>query len=163
MIHIRKPESEDDIEVARELILEYGRLRNFDAAMGDYEKELAELPGEYSSPQGCLLLAFFDDYPAGCIALRKIDDDFCEMKRLYVKPKYRGKKVGKALVLELIKEACQIGYKFMRLDNHPWMIEAESLYLSVGFKEIEAYRFNPIEGAKFFELDLGKYGVNNFK
>jgi GNAT superfamily N-acetyltransferase len=157
MILIRKPESEDDLEIVRELILEYGRLRNFDAAMGDYERELAELPGEYSLPHGCLLLAFHDYDPAGCVALRKIDDDFCEMKRLYVKPQYRGKKIGKALVLELIKEACEVGYKFMRLDNHPWMIEAESLYKSFGFVEIEAYRFNPTEGVKFFELDLEKY------
>jgi ribosomal protein S18 acetylase RimI-like enzyme len=154
MIHIRKPESEDDIEIARELILEYGRLRNFDAAMGDYEKELAELPGEYRLPYGCLLIAFYDDDPSGCVALRKIDDDFCEMKRLYVKPKYRGREIGKTLVRKLIKEAHQIGYKLMRLDNHPWMVEAEGLYKSVGFKEIEAYRFNPTKGVKFFELDL---------
>jgi ribosomal protein S18 acetylase RimI-like enzyme len=160
MILIRKTESEDDIEIVRELILEYGRLRNFDAAMGDYKKELAELPGEYSSPHGCLLLGFYNDEPAGCVALRKIDDDFCEMKRLYVKLKFRGEEIGKALVLELISEACQKGYKYMRLDNHPWMKEAESLYKSVGFKEIEAYRFNPIEGVKFFELDLEKYAVN---
>ncbi|UCG69622.1 MAG: GNAT family N-acetyltransferase [Thermoplasmata archaeon] len=160
MINIRKIESEDDIEIVRDLILEYGRIRNFDAAMGDYKKELAELPGEYSLPHGCLLIAFYDDEPVGCVAIRKINDDFCEMKRLYVKPRFRGKKIGKALVLELISEACEIGYKFMRLDNHPWMIEAESLYKSVGFKEIEAYRFNPIEGAKFFELDLRKYVPN---
>ncbi len=160
MIHIRKPESEDDIGIARELILEYGRLRNFDAAMGDYEKELAELPGEYCLPHGCLLIAFYNDDPAGCAALRKIDDDFCEMKRLYVKPEFRGRKIGKALVLELIKEACEIGYQFMRLDNHPWMKEAELLYKSVGFKEIGAYRFNPIKGVKFFELDLEKYAAN---
>ncbi len=160
MIYVRNVESEEDIEIARGLILEYGRLRSFDAAMGDYEKELAELPGEYSSPNGCLLIAFHEDNPAGCVALRKIDEDFCEMKRLYVKPEYRGAKIGKALVFELINEACQIGYKFMRLDNHPWMIEAESLYKSVGFKEIGAYRFNPTKGVKFFELDLEKYTVN---
>jgi len=161
MIYIRNVESEDDIKSARELILEYGRIRNFDAAMGDYEKELAELPGEYSLPQGCLLLAFYNDNPVGCCALRKIDDDYCEMKRLYVKTKYRGNEIGKALVLELIKEARQKGYKFMRLDNHPWMKEAESLYKSVGFREIEAYRFNPTKGVKFFELDLEKYMANN--
>jgi ribosomal protein S18 acetylase RimI-like enzyme len=163
MIHIRKPESEEDIEIARELILEYGRLRNFDAAMGDYEKELAELPGEYSFPNGSLLIAFYNDDPVGCVALRMIDDDFCEMKRLYVKPEFRGREIGKALVRRLIKEACQIGYKFMRLDNHPWMKEAESLYLSVGFKEIEAYRFNPTKGVKFFELDLERNAANDFK
>jgi ribosomal protein S18 acetylase RimI-like enzyme len=157
MIQIRRVESKNDIKIARELILEYGRIRNFDAAMGDYEKELTNLPGEYSLPHGSLLIAFYDDSPVGCVALRKMDDDFCEMKRLYVTPKFRGKKIGKALVLEIIKDACQIGYKFMRLDNHPWMKEAESLYKSLGFKEIDAYRFNPIEGVKFFELDLEGY------
>jgi ribosomal protein S18 acetylase RimI-like enzyme len=157
MTNIRKIETEDDIEIAREILLEYGRMRNFDLALGDYDKELAELPGEYSSPQGCFLIAFDNDNPVGCVALRKIDDDICEMKRLYVKLKYRGQKIGKALVLKLINEACQIGYKLMRLDNHPWMKEAESLYKSVGFREIEAYRFNPIEGVKFFELDLLSY------
>jgi GNAT superfamily N-acetyltransferase len=163
MIRIRKVETEDDIEIARYLLLEYGRLRSFDIALGDYDKELAELPGEYSLPQGCFLIAFYNDDPVGCVALRKIDDDFCEMKRLYVKTKYRGIKIGKALVLEIIKEACQIGYKIMRLDNHPWMKEAEFIYKSVGFKEIEAYRFNPIKGVKYFELDLERYVASKFK
>lgn len=161
MIHIRKLETEDDMEIARELLLEYGRSRSFDLALGDYDKELSELPGEYSLPQGCFLMAFYNDYPIGCVALRKIDGDFCEMKRLYVKAKYRGQKIGKTLVLEIIKEACQIGYKFMRLDNHPKMIEAEFIYKSIGFKEIDAYRFNPIKGTKYFELDLEKYTANN--
>lgn len=161
MILISKVESEGDIEITRELLLEYGRLRCFDIALEDYHKELAELPGEYSLPGGSLLIAFYNDNPAGCVALRKIDEDICEMKRLYVKPKYRGKKVGKALVHEIIKEACGLDYRLMRLDTHPWMKEAESLYKSVGFREIEAYRFNPMEGVKFFELDMEGYKLDN--
>jgi ribosomal protein S18 acetylase RimI-like enzyme len=157
MIQINKVDSEKDIVTARELLLEYGQLRCFDIALEDYHKELAELPGEYSSPEGCLLIAFYNDNPVGCVASRKIDDEVCEMKRIYEMPKCRGNKIGRALVLDIIKEACQIGYKIMRLDTHPWMKEAESLYRSVGFREIEAYRFNPIEGVKFFELDLERY------
>lgn len=76
------------------------------------------------------------------------------MKRLYVKSDFRGKNIGRTLVVEIIREARERGYRLMRLDTHPWMKEAETLYKSVGFREIEAYRFNPIEGVKFFELDL---------
>jgi ribosomal protein S18 acetylase RimI-like enzyme len=160
MIRIGKVESGEDIEVIRELLLEYGRLRCFDIALEDYHKELAELPGEYSSPWGSLLVAYYNDEAAGCVALRRNEDDVCEMKRLYVKPKFRGNKVGRALVREIIEEACEMKYKLMRLDTHPWMKEAESLYKSVRFREIEAYRYNPMEGVKFFELDLEGYNVN---
>jgi GNAT superfamily N-acetyltransferase len=161
MIQIITADSENDIKNVRELLLEYGRLRNFDAALGDYDLELANLPGEYSQPQGCLLLAFYHDKPAGCVAFRKIDDGICEMKRLYVKADFKGKKIGYALVHEIIKKAFETGYKIMRLDTHPWMKDAESLYRSLGFKEIEAYRYNPIKGAKFFELDLKEFRENN--
>lgn len=159
MIRVIKVDSELDIQMVRELLLEYGKIRDFDIALGDYDKELKELPGEYSLPTGLLLLAFYNDYPAGCVALRKIDDKVCEMKRLYVKPKYRDYKIGKALVLEIIKEAYQMAYKLMRLDTHPWMKDAELLYKSMGFKEINAYHFNPIEGIKYFELSLDRLGA----
>lgn len=162
MIRICKAESIINIEIARKLFLEYGSLRCYDIALGDYEKEINELPGEYSSPHGCLLIAFFNDDPVGCVALRKIDNKTCEMKRLFLKQKYRGKKIGKALVFEIIEEARRIGYKIMRLDTHPSMKDAELLYRSVGFDEIEAYRFNPIKGVKFFELDLERYKKYNF-
>lgn len=151
---IKKASTESDIQIARQLLEEYGELRCYDIALGDYEKEMAGLPGEYAEPRGCFLLAFHEDEPAGCVALRRRSDDVCEMKRLYVKPECRGKGMGRALVDELIKEARGKGYSLIRLDTHPWMREAEELYRSVGFYEIEAYRFNPIEGVKFFELDL---------
>jgi putative acetyltransferase len=154
MICVKKAMSKSTIDAARTLLLEYGRLRNFDNALGDYQKELLELPGEYSPPQGCFLIALYNDTPAGCVALRRITNDICEMKRLYVTPEYRGKKVGYTLVVEIIKEALFLGYALMRLDTHPWMKDAESLYRRLGFQEIQAYHFNPIEGVKFFELDL---------
>jgi len=154
MPHIKKASSENDIQIAQQLLREYGELRCYDIALGDYEKEIASLPGEYAEPNGCFLLAFHEDVPAGCVALRRRSEKVSEMKRLYVKPDYRGKGLGRALVDELIKEAREKGYHLMRLDTHPWMKEAEELYKSVGFYEIEPYRFNPIEGVKFFELDL---------
>lgn len=154
MICIKQTGSENDIQIARQLLREYGELRCYDIALGDYEEEVAGLPGEYSPPHGCLLLAFHEDDPVGCVALRRRDDTVSEMKRLYVKPDYRGKKIGRSLVIEVIEEARRMGYRLMRLDTHPWMKEAEGLYKSVGFYEIEAYRYNPIEGVKFFELEL---------
>lgn len=154
MINIIKAESEDEINAVRDILLEYGRIRNFDEALGDYDFELANLPGEYSPSEGSLLLAYYDERPCGCAALRKIDDKICEMKRLYVKEDFRGKRIGYALVQNIIAKASESGYRFMRLDNHPWMKEAESLYKLFGFKEIEAYRYNPTKGVKFFELDL---------
>jgi GNAT superfamily N-acetyltransferase len=157
MINISCADSENKIDIVRELLLEYGRIRNFDAALGDYDIELANLPWEYSQPEGSLLLAYYNDKSCGCVAFRKIDDNICEMKRLYVKEEFRGKRIGYALVKKIIENASKAGYKFMRLDNHPWMKEAESLYKLFGFVEIEAYRFNPTKGVKFFELDLEKY------
>jgi GNAT superfamily N-acetyltransferase len=156
MIQIREVNSEEEIAITRKLLLEYGRIRNFDAALGDYDFELANLPGEYSPPEGGLLLAYYNDDTVGCVAIRKIDNDICEMKRLYVKVDFRGKRIGYALVQNIIEKAKDAGYKLMRLDNHPWMKEAESLYKLFGFEEIGAYRFNPTKGVKFFELDLGK-------
>jgi GNAT superfamily N-acetyltransferase len=156
MIHIRNADSEEEINIIREILLEYGRIRNFDEALGDYDKELANLPWEYSQPEGCLLLAYYYNKPCGCVAFRKIDDNICEMKRLYVKEEFRGKRIGYALVQNIIEKASEAGYRFMRLDNHPWMKEAESLYKLFGFVEIGAYRYNPTKGVRFFELDLGK-------
>jgi GNAT superfamily N-acetyltransferase len=156
MITIRNVDLES-IPVARDLLLSYGKLRNFDIALGDYEKELHELPGEYSSPQGCLLIAFYNKEPVGIVALRKINDDICEMKRLFVKKEYRRKKIGITLIHTIIEKAYSIGYEIMRLDTHPWMKDAEMLYRSVGFEEISAYRFNPIKGVKFFELNIREY------
>jgi GNAT superfamily N-acetyltransferase len=154
MIQIKKIDSEKDIQIAQQLLREYGELRCYDIALGDYETEMSGLPGEYAEPKGCFLLAFHENDPVGCVALRRRDDEVSEMKRLYVKPDYRGRKIGRALVVEVITEAKRKGYRLMRLDTHPWMKEAEALYKSVGFYEIEAYRFNPIEGVKFFELEL---------
>jgi len=104
-----------------------------------FEEELASLPGKYSMPSGKLLLAFYNDQPAGCVALKKIDDHSCEMKRMFVYPEFHGKGIGYALAKAIIDEAKKIGYSSMKLDTSIRQIEAQKLYQGFGFKNIEAY------------------------
>jgi len=105
----------------------------------DFEKELASLPGKYSMPEGRLLLAIYNDQPAGCVALKKIDDHSCEMKRMFVYPEFQGKGIGYALAKVIIDEARKIGYSTMKLDTSIRQIEAQKLYQGFGFKNIEVY------------------------
>jgi len=105
----------------------------------DFEKELASLPGKYSMPAGRLLLAFYNDHPAGCVALKQIDGHSCEMKRMFVYPEFHGKGIGYALAKAIIDEAKKIGYSSMKLDTSIRQIEAQNLYQGFGFKNIEAY------------------------
>jgi GNAT superfamily N-acetyltransferase len=146
--------SEADLVVARALFREYAESLGFDLSFQDFETELAALPGRYAPPGGRLLLAWKDDVPEGCGALRPLDQSVCEMKRLYVRPVARGHGVGRALAERLIAEARTAGYTGMRLDTVPAMREAQGLYAALGFGEIEAYTPNPVVGARFLELRL---------
>lgn len=154
MIQIIPVESEKDLEIIRGLFKEYAKSLGFELDFQDFKKELADLPGDYAPPFGCILLAKDTEQIAGCVALRKMDENICEMKRLYVRPAYRGKGIGKKLSVAIIEKARDMGYKSMRLDTVPSMKQAIALYQSLGFKEIQPYRYNPIEGAKFMELTL---------
>ncbi|NWF88521.1 MAG: GNAT family N-acetyltransferase [Ignavibacteriaceae bacterium] len=147
-------ESEKHLTSIRELFLEYAESLGFSLCFQDFDKELANLPGDYSPPDGRLILALDENKPIGCVALRKLEKDICEMKRLYVKPEMRGIGLGKQLVQKIIDEALKIGYVKMRLDTVPKMKEAIDLYHKIGFKEVEPYRENPIEGALYMEKDL---------
>jgi putative acetyltransferase len=143
-----------DIDLARELFREYQRSLNVDLCFQDFEHELAALPGEYAPPFGRLLLLYEEENLAGCVALRKIDDETCEMKRLYVRPEFRGRKLGKRLAESVMDESRTIGYKKMKLDTLPTMATAITMYRSLGFKPTPPYRNNPVPGALFMELDL---------
>jgi putative acetyltransferase len=154
MLRIIKVKTEGDVQNIRSLFEEYAASLNFDLNFQHFDQEVANLPGEYSEPHGCLLLARSDDHVAGCIALRKMDDGICEMKRLYVRPQFRQLGLGKMLVQAIIEKARQKGYRSMRLDTVPAMERAQALYRSFGFQEIGPYRYNPIDGAVFMELTL---------
>ncbi|MGG0178385.1 GNAT family N-acetyltransferase [Gottfriedia acidiceleris] len=154
MVSIVKAYTVDDFKQVRNLFIEYAESLDINLEFQNFEEELKNIPGKYESPEGCILVAMHEGQPAGCVALRKIDKDICEMKRLYVKPNLNGKGTGRALASSIIKEAKQLDYHFMRLDTLSKMKPAISLYESLGFYRIEPYRFNPIEGALYLELDL---------
>lgn len=146
------------IAAVRELFLEYANSLNFNLCFQSFEKELAGLPGDYVFPEGMLLLALADEQPAGCVALHKLEEGICEMKRLYVRPQFRGTGLGSQLVRSVINSAVTLGYSRMRLDTvAAEMREAVRMYRRLGFVEIASYRENPVPGALYMELDLNSF------
>ena len=156
------------IAAVRELFLEYAASLSFKLCFQGFEEELARLPGEYAPWSGMLLLGLVDDLAAGCVAMHRLEgamagphddlrggSDVCEMKRLYVRPQFRGCGLGRELVDAILKCAAGIGYERMRLDTVPSeMASAVEMYRKIGFVEIAPYRTNPVPGAKYMELDL---------
>ena len=138
----------------RPLFLEYAGSLSFGLDFQDFEGELAGLPGDYAPPGGALLLARVSGTPAGCVALRRIEAGTAELKRLYVRPGHRGLGLGRLLAEAAVEHARELGYQRLRLDTAPEMAAAHELYRRLGFREIEAYRENPVAGARFLELDL---------
>lgn len=155
-----------DMQLVREMLEEYARATHVDLSFQNFDHELDTLPYQYDP----ILVAWMDvrqtllsvdaqtgvsvPQAAGCVALRRIDDETCEMKRLYVRPGFRGKAAGRALAEAVIVEAKRRSFKRMRLDTLPAMHEALALYESLGFTDIAPYRYNPIAGSRYMELDL---------
>jgi len=154
MLTIVAATTPEDVEHVRTLLREYERSLGVDLAFQGFAQEVAALPGVYAPPRGRLLLAMDGDAPAGCVALRPITDDVCEMKRLYLRPSLRGKGAGRMLAGRIIDEARAIGYRTMRLDSLPAMKEAIALYEALGFRKIAPYYTNPVPGTVYLERTL---------
>lgn len=155
-LSIRHATGESDIAVARRLFEEYAAWIAIDLSFQNFPEELRLLPGEYAAPGGTLLLAWVEARPAGCVAVRRVDEDACEMKRLYVRDSFRGLSVGERLAREAMAWARAAGYHRMLLDTLPSMRSAHRLYERLGFMEIPPYRFNPVEGARFMAVGLDR-------
>jgi GNAT superfamily N-acetyltransferase len=154
MISIETASGVEGVDEVRRLFTEYQASLGVDLSFQDFESELATLPGQHAPPQGRLLLARSDGMVAGCAALRPLPERACEMKRLFVRPAFRASGLGRLLAERIIIDARTIGYRRMCLDTLPSMGRAQQLYESLGFRDIEAYRFNPVSGTRYLGLDL---------
>ena len=154
MIEIREALDPAAIAAARTLFQEYQEALGVDLSFQSFATELETLPGEYASPRGRLLLARDEDAVAGCVAMRPLTSDTCEMKRLYVRPRFRAEGLGRQLAERVIAEARSAGYRRMYLDTLPSMADAQRLYERLGFRDVPPYRHNPIAGTRFLAVDL---------
>ena len=144
-----------EIEETTKLFLEYQAWLGEDLTFQYFTEELETLPGKYAPPEGRLFLALSENEFAGCVALRKISEKGCEMKRLFLREKYRGNGLGRKMAQKIIAEARTAGYEYMLLDTLESMKGAVGLYRSLGFKEVEPYYFNPLKNTLYFRLDFG--------
>ena len=152
---VTQAKSPAQIAQARELFVEYAQALGFSLCFQNFDQELAGLPGDYAPPGGRLLLAEYRGQLAGCVALHQLGPGICEMKRLYLRPQFRGKGLGRVLAEIVIAEGRAMGCRQMRLDTvEPVMPNAVAMYRRLGFKEIEPYCPNPIDGALYMELEL---------
>lgn len=156
MIEIIEANTDERIAQAKALFQEYAESLGFDLCFQDFAVEMDRFPEQYSPPTGGLLLALAQGQPIGCVGVRYFDEGVCEMKRLYVRPQFRGKHAGRKLAEAAIAAGKTLGYKHLRLDTLRTMERANQLYKTLGFVEIGPYRENPIEGAVYMELRLNQ-------
>ncbi|MEM7105055.1 MAG: GNAT family N-acetyltransferase [Bacteroidota bacterium] len=155
MIQLDEVKSSQDFQFAVALFREYADYIGIDLSFQNFEEELSSVQDQYVRPAGVLFLAYANgDKLSGCFAIRKLEKEVCELKRMYVRPAARGLGVGKLMMKKGIETARALGYQKMRLDTLPSMKAAIHVYTKAGFYEIEPYRFNPIEGTRYFEIDL---------
>ena len=154
MITIVEADTNDLTASVKHLFQAYAQSLDFDLDFQNFDQEIENFPGQYAGPGGLLLLALKDGAAIGCVGLRPIDNGVCEMKRLYVKKRFRNLNAGKKLVDAIIQAGKKRGYKTMRLDTLPSMERANRLYHSFGFRPIKPYRYNPMKGAIYLELTL---------
>jgi GNAT superfamily N-acetyltransferase len=156
MLEILQAETNGNIKTARELMVEYATWLEFNLCFQGYEEEIQSLPGKYAPPTGRLLLALWGGRTAGVIALRPLEEPgVCEMKRLYVRPEFRGHQIGRVLAERIIAEAAEIGYSRMRLDTISGKMDrAIAMYRTLGFAEIGPYYKTPVGETLFMELAL---------
>ena len=153
-IRLNHVTGQDMIDKVKQIFLEYVQSLKVDLSFQNFEAEINELPGKYGPPHGALIIALVNNKIAGCVALRKISEDICEMKRLYVRDDYRGLGIGRKLINMITEEASILNYNYIRLDTLPAMKKAQDMYISLGFYDIEPYVYNPIDGTRFMELKL---------
>lgn len=157
-VHLIVPSAASELDGVRGLFLEYAKSLNVDLCFQDFERELAGLPGEYAAPRGALWVATVDGAFAGCCALRPLDaadyPNACEMKRLFVRPAFRGQGAGRMLAEAVMDSARQVGFDCILLDTLDDMEAARALYEELGFEEVPPYYFNPIAGAHYLKASL---------
>lgn len=146
-----------DLSAVRALFEEYAAWLEVDLCFQGFSDELASLPGKYAPPDGRLYLATIDAQPAGCIALKRLDEKTAEVKRLYVRPDFRGRGLGLSLARRVIEDARSIGYRSLVLDTLERMSSARKIYKALGFRRITPYYVNPLEGVVYMRLDLSGY------
>lgn len=153
-IRLAQPQSDADWQRARQLVEEYAASLELDLSFQNFAHEVEHLASEYASPPGAFLVADEGGVQLGCAGLRRFSDGIGEVKRLYVRPAARGRGLGRLLAEGIVSRARRLGYRRLLLDTLPSMSQAQSLYLSVGFKPTAPYRFNPVAGTVFLELVL---------
>lgn len=155
MVEFKIAVSNQEFEIGKNLFRAYAKELGLDLAFQNFDYELENMQRQYCEPEGTLLIVYLkNSQPIGCFGIRKLDDTICELKRMYLDSKFRGRGIGKKLMEESIKIGSKLGYKKIRLDTLSTMKSAIGLYKKYGFYEIEPYRYNPIEGAIYFEKRL---------
>lgn len=153
-ISIKKAITNEDFIVGKTLFIEYSNELQIDLCFQNFENELQNISTQYGQSSGSLILVFYNNLPIGCVGVRKISNEIAELKRMYVHKDYRLNNIGENILKKAIEEAKNLGYQKIRLDTLETMQAAIYLYHKIGFKEIDAYTYNPIQGAKFYELSL---------